>query len=146
MRVALGLILFASIQFISSTGLFAQTPSPTPEPEKMEATITFSPSDEVTVESEKGGSNQNVVPTVGLLPNQQVAVTLEFPSDKVGAPVLIASYDGGEISGVDAAVVPADQRMPFIFRAGEGSGIYRVLVRVGDEQNLLQFRVTPPAE
>jgi hypothetical protein len=82
MRVALGLILFASIPFIGSIGLFAQTPSPSPTPEPMEAKITFRPGDEVTVESKEGGSDQKIVPTVGLLPNQQVTVTLEFSNDR----------------------------------------------------------------
>jgi hypothetical protein len=112
----------------------------------MDAKITFSPGDEVTVESKEGGSDQSIVPTVGLLPNQQVAVTLEFPSDKVGAPVLIASYDGGQISGIGAAVVPNEGTIPFTYQSGGGPGIYRVLVQVGDEQHLVQFRVNPPAE
>jgi hypothetical protein len=144
-RAALALILFASVQFACSAGLFAQTPSPTPEP--MDVKISFSPGQEVTLpDSGGGGSEQGIVPAVTLLPNQQVTVTLQFSSDKVGAPVLIGTYDSGEISGIDNPVVPGDGAVPFTFQPGDAPGAYRVLVQVGDEQHLLQFWVKAPEE
>jgi hypothetical protein len=96
--------------------------------------------------TDEGGSEQGIVPTVALLPNQQVAVTLQFSSDKVGAPVLIGTYDGGEISGIATVVVPADGAVPFTFQPGDGPGSYRVMVLVGAEQHLLQFSVKAPEE
>jgi hypothetical protein len=60
--------------------------------------------------------------------------------------VLIASYDGGQIGGIGAATIPAEGTVPFTFQSGGGPGIYRVLVQVGDEQHLVQFRVNPPGE
>jgi len=146
LHAAVALILFAIVPLACSAGLFGQTPSPPPEP--MDVKISFSPGQEVTLPSSEGGggSEQGIVPTVTLLPNQQVTVTLQFSNDEVGAPVLIGTYDGGEISGTTGAVVPEDGVVPFTFQPGGGPGGYRVMVRVGDEQHLLQFWVKAPWE
>jgi hypothetical protein len=134
--------LFAIVQFATSTELFAQTPSPSPEP----LTVAVDSGEgEITVTSEET-SEQAIVPTVKVLSDQALAITLQFSSAKVGAPVLIWTYDGGEISGIDNPVVPGDGAVPFTFQPGGAPGAYRVLVQVGDEQHLLQFRVNPPAQ
>jgi hypothetical protein len=84
---------------------------------------------------------------VTLLPNQQVAVTLQFSSDKVGAPVIVGTYDGGQISGLQQIVfVSPVGAVPFTFQPGEGSGTYRVMVQVGVEFHLLQFSVRTAQE
>ena len=140
LRAAVALFVFASIQFTCSTGLFAQEPSPEP----MTVAVDTG-EEEITVTSEESGE-QAIVPTVKVLPDQALAITLQFPSDKVGAPILIFTYDGGEISGIDNPVVPGDGAVPFTFQTGDAPGAYRVMVRVGDEQHLLQFYVNPPAQ
>jgi hypothetical protein len=122
------------------TTLRAQQPSP--EPMTM---AVDSGEGEITVASEET-SEQAIVPTVKALSDQALAITLQFSSAKVGAPVLIFTYDGGEISGIDTPVVPGDGAVPFTFQTGDAPGAYRVLVLVGDEQHLLQFRVNPPAQ
>jgi hypothetical protein len=147
LRAAVALILFTIVQIATPTGLLAQTPSPSPTPEPMAVVVNLGHGEEITLSSEEDGSKQNIVPPVALLPNQGVTVTLQFSSDKVGAPVLVGSYDGGQISGIDGAVVvPADGAVPFTFQPGDGVGAYRVIVQVGDEQHLLQFRVKTPEE
>jgi hypothetical protein len=138
-RAAVTLIFFASVQFASSTG-FAQEPSP--EPMIM---AVDSGEGEITVTSEES-SEQAIVPTVKVLPDQSLAITLQFPIAKVGAPILIGTYDGGELSGIDNPVVPGDGAVPFTFQPGGAPGAYRVMVQVGDEQHLLQFRVYPPPQ
>jgi hypothetical protein len=147
--VALGLILAVSLWFATPARLFAQQPSPTPSPtpEPMEVEIRFSPNEEITLGEGEGGSEEKVMPTVTLLPNQAVTVTLDFSDEKVGTPVMVGSYDGGQISGIEGTVlVPEGGAVPFGFQPGEGYGIYRVLVLVGDQQNFLQFRVRGPEE
>jgi hypothetical protein len=145
-RAAIALILFASVQFACSTGLFAQTPSPSPTPAPMDVTVNLGHGEEITV-SEQQGSEQKTVPTVMLSPNQSAAITLQFSSDKVGAPVMVGTYDGGQISGMDQPVfVPADGAVPFSFQPGGGRGTYRVMVMVGGEQHLLRFNVKAPEE
>lgn len=142
LHAAVALVLSVIVQFACSTGLFAQTPSPTPEP--MDVKISFSPNEEITLTGEEA-SQKNIVPTVTLTPNQAVAISLQFPSEKVGAPVMVGTYDGGQISGIDEIVfVPEDGVVPFTFQPGQASGTYRVLVQVGGDQNLLQFRVSAP--
>ena len=42
------------------------------------------------------------------------------------------------------AAVPEDGAVPFSFRPGVGPGVYGVMVQMGGEQYLLQFRVTAP--
>jgi hypothetical protein len=140
---AVALILFTSVQFASLTGLFAQQPSP----EAMDVVVNLGHGEEITLSSEEGGSQQKIVPTVPLSPNQAVAIPLHFGSDKAGAPVMVGTDDGGQIRGLDGiAFVPADGAVPFNFQPGDGLGTYRVLVLMGSEQHLLQFSVTAPGE
>jgi hypothetical protein len=136
LRVAVALLLFASVEFASSTGLFAQ--------ESMTVAVD-SGEEEITVTSEET-SEQAIVPTVKVLSDQALAITLQFPSAKVGAPVMIWTYDGGQISGIDNPVVPEHGVVSFTFQTGDAPGTYRVLVQVGDEQHLLQFHVNPPVQ
>jgi hypothetical protein len=144
-RGAVALILFTSVQFASWTGLLAQHATLAP-PEPMDVVVNLGHGQEFTLSSEGGGGQQKIVPTVTLPPNQAAAITLQVPSDKVGAPVIVGTYDGGQISGINqGAVVPPDGAVPFRFQPGGGLGTYRVLVLVGAEQHLLQFRVKPPA-
>jgi hypothetical protein len=140
LRVAVALLLFAGVEFASSTGLFAQEPSPEPM-----TVAVDSGEEEITVTSEET-SEQAMVPTVKVLSDQALAITLQFPNAKVGAPVLICTYDGGAISGIDNPVVPGDGAVPFTFQPGAAPGAYRVMVQVGDEQHLLQFHVNPPTQ
>jgi hypothetical protein len=146
-RGAIALVLFATVQFACSTGLFAQTPSPSPTPEPMDVVVNLGHGEELTLSSEGSGSQQKIVPTITLTPNQSAAITLQVSSDKVGAPVIVGTYDGGQISGMDQPLfVPQDGAVSFSFQPGGGLGTYRVLVLVGAEQHLLQFSVTTPAE
>jgi hypothetical protein len=113
----------------------------------MEVKVRFSPSNELTIGSEEGASEEKTVPTVTLLPSQGVTVTLDFSDEKEGTPVMVGSYDGGQISGIDGVVlVPQGGAVPFTFQPGEGSGTYRVMVQVGVEFHLLQFAVRPAQE
>jgi hypothetical protein len=143
-RGALGLILLAGVHFAAPAGLFAQQPSPSPEP--VEVTVNLGHGEEITI-TDQGGSEQNIVPTVTVTPNQAVAITLQFGSGKAGAPLMVGTYDGGQISGLDGmAFVPQDGAVPFNFQPGDGAGSYRILVLVGAEQHLLQFWVKAPGE
>jgi hypothetical protein len=146
LRGAVALVLFAGLQFVSLTGLFAQQATLAP-PEPMDVVVNLGHGKELTLSSEGGGGQQKIVPTVTLPPNQAAAITLHVPSDKVGAAVIIATYDGGQVSGVNqGAVVPPDGAVPFRFQPGGGLGTYRVLVLVGAEHHLLQVRVTAPGQ
>jgi hypothetical protein len=135
-RGALGLILFAGLQFASPSGLFAQSPPPS-----LVVVIRFGQGQELSLTSQQG-----IVPTVALLPSQSVTLTLRFSSGKVGEAVMVGAYDGGQISGIQQVVfVPADGAVPFTFQAGTQTGDYRIVVQIGAEQHLLQFRVKSPA-
>jgi hypothetical protein len=147
LRGVIVLVLFAGLQFAAPVGLFAQQPSPSPSPEPMDVVVNLGHGEELTLSSEQGGSEQKIVPTVTLTPNQAVAITLQFGTHRAGAPVMVGTYDGGQISGLDGMTfVPPDGAVPFNFQPGGGLGTYRVLVLVGAEQHLLQFSVMAPGQ
>ena len=137
-----GLILFASVQFAAPIRLFAQEPSPSPEP--ITVVVNLEGEEQIILTSQQSGSEQSIVPTVQVVPNQQASITLQFSSNKVGAPVLVGAYDGGDISGPDTAVVPDDGAVPFSFQPGAGPGTYRIMVQAGVDQYLLRFHIRPP--
>jgi hypothetical protein len=95
-----------------------------------------------------GGTERHLVSNAGLLsqlvlnPNQNVPVTLQFPSDKIGMPVAVGSLDGGEVTGAQPTVLPTG-KMLFTFR-GTAPGLYRLLVRLPAEQYRLEVYVIDP--
>lgn len=94
---------------------------------------------------------RDVMDPVGLLKNQVVTVTLQFPPSKAGELVHFGLYDGGLIGAPDlpgseiipisinAQAVPGTGTVRFNFKAGKILGLYRLQVTVGPSQYLLQF-------
>ena len=89
-------------------------------------------------------SHQGVVEQLCLNANQTVAVTLQFPAEKVGARLTVTCLDGGEVIGGNPVVLPNGKAL-FTFHAGSAPGLYRLPVYVGGDQYRLEFYVIDPA-
>ncbi|MEN3369148.1 MAG: hypothetical protein V7609_1291 [Verrucomicrobiota bacterium] len=126
-------------------------PAPTPavSPPAISPTPAAAPSSLEMIARDGGGterhlrSHQGVVEQLSINANQTVAVTLQFPNDKVGARLTVTCLDGGEVVGGNPVVLPNGKAL-FTFHAGAAPGLYRVPVYVGGDQYRLEFYVIDP--
>lgn len=89
-------------------------------------------------------SHQHILDRVGLGPNQVVTVTLQFPSDTQGKPVMVGALDGGGLTanvGMENLFVDEDGTVVFSFQAGAAPGLYRLIVQLGANDYRLEFYV-----
>jgi hypothetical protein len=105
------------------------------------------------ITSESGATRQlntylGLVGRLGLAPNQVVTVTLQFPEDLKNETVFVGLLDGGEINprqlDPDPITIKAGGTASFIFQGGNAVGLYRLEVRVKEEEYRLEFRVIDP--
>ena len=126
------------------------TPAPTVSPPALSRTPAAAPSSLEMIATDGGGterhlsSHRGVAEQLCINANQTVAVTLQFPSDKVGARLTVSCLDGGEVVGGNPVVLPNGKAL-FTFHAGAAPGLYRVPVYVGGDQYRLEFYVIDPA-
>jgi hypothetical protein len=126
-------ILSAALLLAGLDPGFCQTAAPAPA--QLEVIATNGAGNEKHLQSLNGR-----VPLVLVRPNQTVPITLQFPSDKAGAPIAVTPLDGGRINGGSFVVLPTG-RVVFTFSPGPVSGRYRVMVHAPREQHLLEFYV-----
>jgi hypothetical protein len=96
------------------------------------------------------------VEPVGMLPNQAMPFTLQFPSSRAGETVMIGLVDGGQVTAVTAQgnfvisnngadapnlLISDEGTFEFSFQPGATAGLYRVLVTVGVDQYQFQLYV-----
>ena len=79
---------------------------------------------------------------LGLLMNQRVTITLDFPKKYKGASVVVAPLDGGRIEPQEPLALPSSGKVSFTFQAGN-PGLYRLLIG-GAGQYQLQLHVLDP--
>lgn len=79
---------------------------------------------------------------IGVQPNEIVNVTLQFPSEAIGEPIVVEATDGGSTSlGSSIAVVDVNGSISFAFRAPARTGTKSVGIRRGSTTFRLQFSV-----
>lgn len=128
-----GLALLAGVDLLTTPRLLSATQS---EDQPLE----------VTIKSASGKERQplvvdGVASRTGLRPGQVVEIKLKPKGKKKGDPLTVSSWDGGIVSGHDSLAVSADGTAKFNFQAGQGPGLYRLLVEMGAEQYWLHFYV-----
>jgi hypothetical protein len=82
---------------------------------------------------------------LGLLPEQMLTITVQFPSELAGQPMIVESLDRGTLTPENGLFVDADGKVTFQFQAGNAFGACRVVVHQPDDSNFLQFWVVDPA-
>ena len=83
---------------------------------------------------------------LGVDPEQILTITVQFPSELAGQPMIVEALDGGTPSIPEGGLfVGSDGRVTFQFQAGDGFGACRVAVHQPDDSNFLQFWVVDPA-
>lgn len=130
-HVTLGMSLF-----LAGGGLaFSQVVAPGQISPELEVIVTNGAGKEKHLRSLNG-----VVPMVLVRPNQAVPITLQFPIDTAGTPVMAMPLDGGEINGGNLAVLSTG-KVVFTFRPVPAPGRYRLVVRTPAQEHLLEFYV-----
>jgi hypothetical protein len=80
--------------------------------------------------------------TIGLQPNQAVAVVVQYPLSSVGRRIAVVPLDGGRILGASKQlVVDAAGTIQFQFQAGTDPGIYQVSLRDSAQEIAVNFWV-----
>ena len=92
-------------------------------------------------------SHDRVVDRAGLGREQVVTVTLQFPTEMAGNPVMVAPIDGGQVTafnGTNGLFVGNDGTVAFSFQAGRAPGLYRLIAQLGANDYRLEFYVLDP--
>ena len=126
-----------SATFVSVSILKAVTPAPTLGSVTAAIAVTGGVSTKLSPNTE-GGFPRVIVPASGT-----VAITLTYSGGAAGDRVVFVAEDGGTINGnvVGTGVLDATHSVSFTFKTTSNEGIFRVQVRKGADQNLLQFWV-----
>jgi hypothetical protein len=125
--------------------------APTPTPSPSAAPSRPGAGSLEVIATDGGGTERHLVSQNGRVgqlvinQNQAVSVTLQFPSDKAGMPVVVSSLDGGEITGDDHPTVLPNGKVHLVFHSGAAPGLYRVVVRLPAESHRLEFYVIDPS-
>lgn len=120
-----GLAVFASANFLPYEHALAQSSDVT-------ATIQFSNGDSITVTD---FSNE-----IGVQLNEFINITVQFPPQAIGQPVVVETFDGGTTTvGSSIPVVDSDGTLNFGFFAPSTTGSKSIRVRSGTTVFCLQF-------
>jgi hypothetical protein len=78
----------------------------------------------------------------GLRPGQTVKITLHCPAAQKGDAVIFMALDGGRVLQAEQALrVGQDGTATCKYEGGSSPGLYRILVRAGSQEQLLEFYV-----
>lgn len=88
-------------------------------------------------------NSEGIFPRVIVPASGTVAITLTYSGGAAGDRVVFVAEDGGTINGkvVETGSLDASHAVSFTFKTTSNEGIFRVQVRKGADQNLLQFWV-----
>lgn len=84
-------------------------------------------------------SHFGIMEPIGLLPDEQITITLIVSSNWANYPVGIAPLDGGEIFAPASLSVASNGTVNFNFKGESTPGHYRVLVTIASEQYELRL-------
>jgi hypothetical protein len=102
---------------------------------------------EITVTSDGGGSIKATTlnrssEQIGLRPNQQVDVSVQYGVTKAGHLIAVIPLDGGLVPGSDKKfTVGLDGALRFKFKAGGQPGVYQVSLHEGAKEIGIRFWV-----
>ena len=77
---------------------------------------------------------------IGLLPNQTVRLTVQYPPAMAGEAIIVEPLDGGVVTS-NRLVIAADGRLGFVFKAGALVGESRITLYNGETTTTLMFWV-----
>jgi hypothetical protein len=120
-------LLFAGINLVTSTLVLAQSSPVT-------ADVQFSNGDTITV--------ADFSEQISVQPNELVSITIHFPADAVGQPIVVDTINGGITSvGSSIPVVNSDGTLSFAFVAPRETGAKSLAIRKASATYQLQFSV-----
>jgi hypothetical protein len=132
--VASGLLRFATIAL-------AQEDQPPPVPSRaMSATVDYGNGNIFNPAKSSTEFEQ-----LGVLQEQVLTITVQFPSEMAGQPMIVEALDGGTLFIPEEGLfVGTDGNVTFQFQAGDAFGACRLAVHQPDDSNFLQFWVVDP--
>jgi hypothetical protein len=132
--------LLMSATFVSASHLeAANSPVSTPTLGRVTAAIAVTGG----VSTKLSPNTEGIFPRVIVPASGTVAITLTYSGGAVGDRVVFVAEDGGSINGkvVGTGSLDATHSVSFTFKTTSNEGIFRVQVRKGADQNVLQFWV-----
>ncbi|HEY2711466.1 MAG TPA: hypothetical protein VGI60_03050 [Chthoniobacterales bacterium] len=140
-RIA-GLVFFASALSSLPTSLRAQDDGP-PGPivsRALAATVDYG--NEAVFQPAKQSTDFE---RLGVLPNQVLSITVQFPVELAGQTIIAEALDGGTLSLPEGGlVVGRDGTVSFQFQAGISFGACRIGVHQPDDSNFIQLWIVDP--
>jgi hypothetical protein len=139
-RIA-GLALVASGLFGLSTVVRAQDGTPAPiNSRALAATVDYGNGNVF-----QPAKSNTAFQCLGLDPGQFLTITVQFPTDLAGQPMIVEPLDGGLLTFPDGGfVVDANGKVTFQFQAIDLTGLCRIGVHQPDDSNFVQLWVVDP--
>lgn len=84
---------------------------------------------------------------INVRPKEKTSVELVFPGGREGDVVIVSAMDGGRVngkSGGNKLALDKTGRVGFNFEVNEERGIYRLLVRRGQDSKVVEFWAGEP--
>lgn len=136
-----GLAFLASGLFGFSTSLRAQDDGPQPIVSRaLSATVDYG--NDNIFRPDKTSTDFSAL---GLLAQQVLLITVQFPTELAGQRMIVEAIDGGTVSmPEDGLFVGPDGNVTFQFEAGGAFGACRLVVHQPDDSNFLQFWIVDP--
>jgi hypothetical protein len=138
---AAGLALVASGLFGFSTLVHAQDSTPPPVNSRaLSATVDYG-NGNVFQPTKSNSAFQ----CLGLDPGQFLAITVQFPTDLAGQPMIVEPLDGGLLTVPEGGFfVDTNGNVTFQFQAIDLTGLCRIGVHQPDDSNFVQLWVVDP--
>lgn len=143
-KTSILLLTFAGVFAGPTTGIAQEVERLTPLP-VINAALDFSNNRVLDLKSDSDGSFE----LVALASGETVAVAIGLPTSLSGNTLSVERLDGGTVSvGQDESLTVSDKGVvTFSFTPGTGPGIYRLILRNGEDDHWqLSFSVPNPAD
>jgi hypothetical protein len=131
-----GLAVLASGLLGFSPSARAQDEPPQPIPSRaIAATVDYGNNNLFALDK----SSTDFTP-LGLLPQQLLSITVQFPIELAGQAMIVEAPDGGTVFVPEGGIiVGSDGNVTFQFQAGNAFGACRIVVHQPDDSNFLQL-------
>lgn len=137
-----GLALLASGLLCLAPGVYAQDDDPQPIVSRAIAATVDYGNDNIFHPAKTSTDFE----PLGVLPQQMLTITVQFPSELSGQPMIVEALDNGALSVPEGGLfVGEDGNVTFQFQVGNAFGACRIAVHQPDDSNFLQFWVVDPA-
>ena len=136
-----GLAIVASGLLVFSTAARAQDGEPQPITSRALAAAVDYGNDAVFSPAKHGTDFDRL----GLLPEQLLTITVQFPAELAGQLLIADPLDGGTVYAPEEGLfIGSDGNATFQFQAGASFGACRVAVHQPDDSNFLWFWIVDP--